>query len=56
MERIFLYVLAIANISVGFMIRYRSSQRFGFDTYRSFLDRVERSALPSGSGSRSGRR
>lgn len=52
MERMFLYILAIANISVGFMVRYRSTQRFGFDTYRSFLDRVERSALPSGSDHR----
>ena len=39
MERIFLYMLAIADILVGFAILHRSSDRFGFDTYRSFLDR-----------------
>lgn len=42
MERIFLYMLAIADILVGFAILHRSSDRFGFDTYRSFLDRQER--------------
>lgn len=50
MERIVLYILAIANISVGFMIRYRSTQRFGFDTYRSFLDRIERPPQQLGGG------
>lgn len=42
MERIIIYILASANILVGFLILYRSSERFGFDTYRSFLDRQER--------------
>lgn len=42
MERIFLYMLAIADILVGFAILHRNSDRFGFDTYRSFLDRQER--------------
>lgn len=42
MERIIIYILASANILVGFLILHRSSERFGFDTYRSFLDRQER--------------
>lgn len=42
MERLFLYFLAVINILVGFLILHRASDRFGLDTYRSFLDREER--------------
>ena len=42
MERLFIYILAVTDIAVGFLILHRSSERFGFDTYRSFLDRQER--------------
>ena len=42
MERVILYLLAIANILLGFLILHRASDRFGLDTYRSFLDREER--------------
>jgi hypothetical protein len=42
MERQLIYLLAAADILLGFLILHRSSSRFGFDTYRSFLDREER--------------
>ena len=42
MERQLVYLLAAADIFLGFLILHRSSSRFGFDTYRSFLDREER--------------
>ena len=42
MEREFIYLLALADILLGFMILHRSSDRFGFSTYRSFLDREEK--------------
>ena len=35
-------MLAIANILVGFYLFYRGGGRFGFMTYRTFLDREER--------------
>ncbi len=48
MYRILIYLLAIANIAVGFLIRRRSDSRFGFQTYRSYLDRVERQTRQNG--------
>ncbi len=42
MERIWVYLLAVMDIVLGFVILHRSTDRFGFDTYRSFLDRQER--------------
>ena len=43
MERLFIYFLAAANILVGFLILSGSADRFGSETYRSFLDREEKS-------------
>lgn len=43
MERHFIYFLAVMNILLGFQILQRNSSRFGFDTYRRFLDREEKS-------------
>ena len=42
LERGIIYLLAIANILVGFYLFYRGGGRFGFITYRTFLDREER--------------
>lgn len=42
MERVILYLLASVNIFLGFLILHRCSDRFGFSTYRSFLDREEK--------------
>ena len=42
MERIWIYFLAAVNITVGFLILHRGTDRYGFDTYRSFLDREEK--------------
>ena len=42
MERIWIYFLAAVNITVGFLILHRGTDRYGFDTYRGFLDREEK--------------
>jgi len=42
MEREGLYLLTVVNILLGFRLLYRGGGRFGFQTYRSFLDREER--------------
>ena len=42
MERFFIYFLAVMDILLGFAILHRGSSRFGFDTYRRFLDREEK--------------
>lgn len=42
MERIWIYLLAVMDILLGFAILHRSADRFGFDTYQSFLNRQER--------------
>jgi len=45
MEREGLYLLALVNILLGFRLLYRGGGRFGFQTYRSFLDREERKKM-----------
>ena len=38
MERVLIYMLAILDILIGFLIFYRGAGRFGLWTYKSFLD------------------
>ena len=42
MERELIYLLAISDIILGFFILHRGQDRFGLDTYRTFLNREER--------------
>ena len=42
MDRIFIYIMAAADILIGFLIFYRGTGRFGWMTYKSFLDRKEK--------------
>lgn len=42
MYRLLIYLFAIADMSLGFLIMYRNSRRFGFLTYRSYLERETR--------------
>ncbi len=39
--RILIYLFALLDIAIGFLIYYRACGRFGFQTYRQFLDQEE---------------
>ena len=42
MDRILIYMLAISDILLGFLIYYRGMGRFGIMNYKTFLDQEER--------------
>lgn len=39
MYRALIYLFALVDIGIGLFIYYRACGRFGFQTYRQFLDR-----------------